>query len=220
MILAIYCAGGLGREILDFVRSMNENQWEKIIFVDDVTEEKNVNGAVVFRFAEVEQFRGNIEFVIANGEPANRQLLYDKIKGAGFPMGTVISPKATIWTGAEIGEGCIIGEAIISVDVKLGNNVFIQHKCILGHDVKIGDHSLVSNLCFVGGYTQIGNRVYMAPGSMAKDRLKVDDDSIIGLGAILTRNVKEKSIMVGNPAKKIGENTEGTVFNVFPKHQE
>lgn len=211
MILAIYCAGGLGREVYEYVRSMNDNKWEKIIFVDDVIDEKIVNGAQVVRFAEAEQFRGNIEFIIANGEPVYRELLYNKIKEAAFPMRTIISPQATIGSNVEIGEGCFIGEATITVDVKLGDNVFVQN-CVIGHDVKVGNHSLISSFCFVGGYTQIGSRVYMGPGSMVRDRLMVGDDSIIGIGAVLPKNVEKKSIMAGNPAIKIGQNTEGRVF--------
>ena len=214
MILAIYCAGALGRVVYEDIRAMNDNRWERIIFVDDVIEKKQVNGAEVFRFEEVEQFRGNIEFVIANGEPVHRELLYKKIKKAGFPMRTVILPQAKIGAGVKIGDGCFIGESILTVDIKLGDNVFIQHKCIIEHDVKVGDHSLISAFCFAGGYTQIGNRVYIAPGSMVKDRLKVGDDSIIGLGAILIQNVDAKSIMAGNPAKEIGKNTEGRVFRL------
>ena len=54
--------------------------------------------------------------------------------------------------------------------------------------------------------------VYMAPGSMIKDRIHVGEQAIISLGAVILRNVKPKSIMMGNPAQKIGENTEGRVF--------
>lgn len=49
---------------------------------------------------------------------------------------------------------------------------------------------------------------------MLKDRIHIGKDSIIGLGAVVLRNVREKSIMIGNPAKKIGYNNERKVFGI------
>lgn len=59
MILAIYCAGGMGRKVLDLARAVN--RWERIVFVDDVTPQRVCNGAPVYRFSDIEEFRGNIE---------------------------------------------------------------------------------------------------------------------------------------------------------------
>lgn len=213
MILAIYCAGGLGREIIEFARSIN--RWENIIFVDDVTGEKNVSGADVFRFSQVEQFRGDLEFVIANGEPAVREILYNKVKNAGYPLGTLISPYCSILSKTEIGEGCILYDCVISTNVHIGPNVLMNEKVLVGHDTVIGEHSVLSALNFLGGDTYIGKRVYIAPGAMIKDRIRIGDDAIISLGAVILRNVRASSIMVGNPARKLGNNVEKTVFHRF-----
>lgn len=213
MILAIYCAGGLGREVIEFARSIN--RWENIIFVDDVTGEKIVSGADVFRFSEVEQFRGNLEFVIANGEPAVREILYNKVKNAGYPLGTLISPYCSILSKTEIGEGCILYDCVISTNVHVGPNVMMNGRVLIGHDTSIGAHCVLSALSFFGGDTHIGNRVYIAPGAMIKDRIRIGDDAIVSLGAVILRNVRAMSIMVGNPAKKWGVNIEKTVFHRF-----
>lgn len=213
MILAIYCAGGLGREVLEFARSIN--RWEAIIFVDDVTEMKFVNGAGVFRFSEAEQFRGNLEFVIANGEPAARETLYHKVKNAGYPLATLISPCCSILRDSDIGEGCILYDCAISVNVHVGPNVLMNGRVLIGHDVSIGAHSVLSALNILGGDTHIGERVYIAPGAIVKDRIHIGDDAIISLGAVILRNVHSESIMIGNPAKKWGVNTEKTVFHRF-----
>lgn len=213
MILAIYCAGGLGREIIEFARAIN--RWENIIFVDDVTGEKIVSGADVFRFSQVEQFRGNLEFVIANGEPAVREFLYNKVKAAGYPFGKLISPCCSILSNTEIGEGCILYDCAISTGVHIGINVLMNGRVLIGHDTIIGAHCVLSALDFLGGYTCVGKRVYIAPGAMIKDRIRIGDDAIISLGAVILRNVRAGSIMIGNPAKKWGNNVEKTVFHRF-----
>lgn len=213
MILAIYCAGGLGREVIEFARSIN--RWENIIFVDDVTNEKVISDANVFRFSEVEQFRGNLEFVIANGEPAVREVLYHKIKDAGYLFTSLISGGCNMLSNVQIGEGCIIYDCYLSVNVKVGDNVFIGGQVIVGHDVAIGSHTLVSGKAFLGGYVFIGMRCYIAPGTMIKDRIHVGENSILSLGSVILRHVRSQSIMIGNPAKCWGKNTENKVFGIL-----
>lgn len=213
MILAIYCAGGLGREMIGLARSAS--RWEAIFFVDDVVEQKEIAGAGVFRFEEIENYRGNIEFVIANGEPEAREKLYEKIKAAGYPLATIIGNGCSVSPDAEIGEGCIIYGGGISTNVKIGKNTLINGNVIIGHDTVIGEHCVLSANCFVGGMTNIGKKVYIAPGALIKDRINIGDSAIISLGAVILRIVREKAIMVGNPARRIGYNTLGKVFNIF-----
>lgn len=213
MTLAIYCAGGLGKEIVALARSVT--RWDYIIFVDDVTNDEWYQGARVVRFDDVKDLPDDVEFIIANGEPEVREILYNKIKASGYRLTTIYGPGCSVLPGASIGEGCVLSECIVSSDVIVEDNVLINNKAIIGHDAVIGPHSFVSAGCFVGGYTKVGRKVYMAPGSMAKDRIQVGESVIISLGAVLLRNVAPQAIMVGNPAKQIGENTEHKVFNIF-----
>lgn len=213
MILAIYCAGGLGREMIALARSVS--RWEAIFFVDDVVEQREIAGAGVFRFEEIERYKGNIEFVIANGEPEAREKLYEKIKAAGYPMATIIGHGCSILPDAEIGEGCVIYSGGISANVKVKNNTLINVNVIIGHDTVVAEHCVLSANCFVGGMTHIGRKVYIAPGVLIKDRVHIADSAIISLGAVILRHVREKAIMVGNPARRIGYNTLGKVFNIL-----
>lgn len=213
MILAIYCAGGLGREMIGLARALN--RWERIVYVDDITPEKNVADAPVYRFGEIGGIGESVEFIIASGEPAARAKLYEKIKAAGYPLATLVSPWASVGDRTTIGEGSIVYDCTLTVDIQVGANVLIGSRASAGHDVIFGDHSVVSTNVFLGGHTVLGEQVYLAPGAMAKDRITIGESAIVSLGAVILRHVKPKSIMVGNPAKKIGENTEGKVFGMF-----
>jgi len=213
MTLAIYCAGGLGKEVLELARTVN--RWERVIFVDDVIQEKEYQGLSVYRFEEIGNLGENIEFIIASGEPQGRKKLYEKIKGAGYSLATIISPWAGVSPSSRIGEGCILWDCGVSVDVDIQENVIINSKVIIGHDTVIGAHSVVSARCFLGGYTSLEERVYMGPCAMVKDRLHIGEGAIISLGAVLLRHVHPRAIMLGNPAKRIGENETEKVFGMF-----
>lgn len=215
MTLAIYCAGGLGKEVIALARSVC--RWEHIVFVDDVTEVQWCHGAKVVRFWEVERFCSemgtDIEFVIASGEPAVRERLYEKIKSQGYKMATIFGPGCAVLPGAAVQEGCILYDCAVSVDALVKHNVLINTKVILGHDAVIGAHSVLSAFSFIGGNTHVGERTYFAPGAMAKDHIRVGHDSIVSLGAVLLRDTRPRAIMIGNPARRLGENASGRVFS-------
>ena len=215
MILAIYCAGGLGKEVIELARWIN--RWDAIVFVDDVTDAKMYAGASIHRFEEMKNFHDELEFVIATGEPAGREKLFRKIKDAGYKLTTIVAPGCTMFPGSSLGEGCVIVDATtsISTNVVIGDNVLINGRACIGHDAVIGNNCVMSVYSFVGGGTKIGNNVYVAPGAMLKDKISVGDDAIIGMGAVVLRHVRSAAIMLGNPAKRVGINTEKTVFNMF-----
>lgn len=213
MTLAIYCAGGLGKEVVELARCIN--RWDTIVFVDDVTEEKNYRGADVYRFEDIADFEDAVEFVIASGEPAARKALYEKVKAAGYSIATLVSPWASMCPGTTLGEGCILWDCALSADIAVGPNVLINAKVIIGHDVVIGAHSVISAKSFLGGSVCVEECVYMAPGAMAKNKIRIGEGAIISLGAVLLRNVRSKAIMIGNPARRIGENETGRVFGLF-----
>lgn len=214
MTLAIYCAGGLGREIIALARAVS--RWQAIIFVDDITKEKWIEGAAVYRFDEVCTFTDiEYEFVIASGEPSVRAALYKKVKAAGFKMATIYGRGVYVLTGSSIGEGCILYDCGVSTGVTLGNNTLVSTKVVIGHNVTIGESCVISAFSFLGGGTSIGSRTYIGAGAKLKDHVQVGVDVIIGLGAVIFRSVTDGAIMIGNPAKKIGENIEKKVFSLF-----
>ena len=213
MTLAIYCAGGLGKEILELAKAIN--RWENIIFVDDVKDTAEHQGIPVLRFKDAAAYGTDLEFVIASGEPDGRKNLYEKIKTAGYSMATMVSPWTTVYPGATIGEGCILWDCGISADVEIGANTLISSQVIVGHDTVIGAHSIVSAKCFVGGNVRIDESVYLAPGVLVKDRIHISSGAIVSLGAVILRNVRPGAIMIGNPARRLGENTQNQVFNMF-----
>ena len=131
-------------------------------------------------------------------------------------MGKLISFTAEVLPGAKIGEGSIVfGSSCLSVDVIVGNNVLIMGGVGIGHDAVIKENSVTSYRVFIGGCTVINENAYLGPNALIRDRVNVGAGAVVSLGAVILRNVKPKSIMVGNPAKIIGVNNEDTVFKRF-----
>jgi UDP-3-O-[3-hydroxymyristoyl] glucosamine N-acyltransferase len=73
----------------------------------------------------------------------------------------------------------------------------------IAHGVEIGENSLIIANAMVAGSTTIGKNVWVAPSASILNKLTVGDSALIGMGAVVVRNVESKQTVVGNPAKDI-----------------
>ena len=211
----IYGAGGLGREILDLSTRINiaSNQWESISFIDDIRSEKQICGAEVLKFEDIYALREDYEIIIAQGEPAIRELLYQKVLDHGMHIATLIDPTALISPTAKIGRGSIIfAHSVIASNVTICENVLIQPVVIVGHDIYVGKHSVISTGVSPGGADHIGERVYIGMNTTIREKITIGDDTIIGMGSVVQRDIDAEMIVMGNPARPIQRNVMKRVF--------
>ena len=54
----------------------------------------------------------------------------------------------------------------------------------------------------IGGTVTINTGAFIGLNSTIIENLKVGKNSILGAGSVLTKNIKNKQIFFGNPAKK------------------
>lgn len=107
--------------------------------------------------------------------------------------------------GVRIGENCMLSMRA-KIDVRrgtviIGDDCTITYGCIiLSHDrSEMHIHPESS-----GEYTtRLGNSVYLGVGSIILPGVSVGDNSVIGAGAVVTKDVPPGVVAVGNPAKVI-----------------
>ncbi|NCH85916.1 sugar O-acyltransferase [Cronobacter dublinensis] len=211
MKLGIYGAGGLGREVLMLARAINQctSRWREIFFIDDVTDAREVYGAAVVRF---DARPAECEVAIAIGEPALRQRLAQKLAGVA-PLATLIHPNVDVPEQSVIHPGAILCDgALISCGVTIGENALIQPRACVGHDCAIGAYSVISSLVALAGHCTVGERVFIGMNSCVKEQTRIGDDAIVGMGSAVFSDVADATIVLGNPARAMRQNTEGKVF--------
>lgn len=219
MNLGIYCAGGLGRELLVLATHINSVKkiWDQIVFIDDAPGLSCIKGVKVYTFSDFLKDFGfdDTEVCIGNGEPSIRKILAEKIINAGYGLATLIHPSVYIPECTEIGIGAIICVgSFISCDVEIGRNVLIQPHVNLGHDCRIGDNAVLSGFANVAGTCVIGPSVYIGMSVCIKENARVDEMTIIGMGSVVIRDIPENVIAMGNPARPMKKNNNKGVFNV------
>jgi UDP-3-O-[3-hydroxymyristoyl] glucosamine N-acyltransferase len=90
-----------------------------------------------------------------------------------------------------------IEPTIIQDYVKIDDCVFIAHNCFVGKGAMIIANAEIS------GSVHIGNNCWIAPNSCIRDGITVGNNTIVGMGAVVTKNIDSNVVVVGNPAKKI-----------------
>lgn len=113
------------------------------------------------------------------------------------------------------------GFVLIEEDVEIGANTCIDRGRFqktwiqkgskidnlvqIAHNVIIGPNSLIVSQAGISGSTELGKNVIVAGQAGLVGHITVGDFAIIGAGAGVTKPVAAKAIVLGSPAKPIGE---------------
>lgn len=105
--------------------------------------------------------------------------------------------------GVTVGDNVYCGSRRIDLDhgflIKIGDDVVLSDCRILCHDASTKRPLGYSRV----GRVIIGNHVYVGADAIIMPGVKIGDYSIIGAGAIVTKDVPAHSVAVGCPAKVI-----------------
>lgn len=209
----VYGAGGLGRETMDIIIHMtkqSDTQPVIPVFVEDNTSKKKCMDIPVIDLTECET---GAWVTIAVGEPKLRVQLKEKALSKGLILRSAISPSAVISHTACIGAGSIIAPfCSIQSNATVGSNVAINTMAIIGHDVDIGNNAVISSMVNLGGSTHVADRTYIGMGALIKEGLKIGERTIISMGSVVFRDIPERVIAVGNPARVAKRNENEKVF--------
>ncbi|MDR2034339.1 MAG: acetyltransferase [Helicobacteraceae bacterium] len=219
-LLGIYGCGGLGREILELARDINEvnSKWDDAIFIDDSKRSAQINGAKVYTFEELKANHFNAQkeltIVIAIGEPAVRAALKEKVLTAGFALtDALIHPLAKVAKDATIEKGSIVCYgAFISNAVIIKSSALIQPSVCVGHDTIVGENCVISSFTALAGACSIGDNCYIGMNAAVREKTSIGNWSIVGMGSIVHSDIPEGVIALGSPARVVKNNDDRRVF--------
>jgi acetyltransferase-like isoleucine patch superfamily enzyme len=145
--------------------------------------------------------------------------------------GAHVSGRATIGKGSEVwafaslhddvrvGERCTVGSGVhIGPNVKIGNGCKIQNGAqlfegvTLEDDVFVGPHAVFTNVTIPRAFinrraefkpTFVNRGVSIGANATIRCGITIGEYAMIGAGAVVTKNVRPHSLVVGNPAKEI-----------------
>ncbi len=165
------------------------------------------NGKPVVAFDEVEKVFPPSEyqmgiFMSAKNLNRIREEKFRQAKEKGYTCINYISKDASC-DAQETGENIfILPYSTIQPFSKIGNNVIMWPQTHIGHHTVIGDNCFLA-IPKISGYCEVGKNCFLGTNSTLADHVKVGDYSIIGAGSVVTKKVKEGSVLAVKQTPKL-----------------
>lgn len=103
----------------------------------------------------------------------------------------------------DIGCNAIIGS---TAGIFIGNSVLIAANCYIGGGRYVSDRleiPMMEQGVYSKGPLVIGNDVWLGAGATVLDGVQIGKGSIVGAGAVVTKNLPDYAVAVGVPAKVV-----------------
>ncbi|MFT3903091.1 MAG: acyltransferase [Niabella sp.] len=156
--------------------------------------------------------------------------------------GCTIGDGSKVWhfchvmPGAIIGQDCILGQNVmiaskvrIGNGVKIQNNVSVYEGVTLQDDVFVGPSVVFTNVTnprsFIGRKFEFKSTIVQKGASIGANAtivcgVKIGRYALIGAGAVVTKDVPDYALVVGNPAKQTGWVSQAGEKLIFDKQGE
>lgn len=142
------------------------------------------------------------------------------VEDAEIGDGTKIWHFVHVRNGAKIGKKCIIGKGVyIDTKVEVGDNCKIQNFATLYQGVKIGNDVFIGpHVCFTNdvypraaiwddskiGKTLVKDGASIGANATILAGVTIGKYAMVGAGSVVTKDVPDYKLVVGNPAKVAG----------------
>lgn len=151
------------------------------------------------------------DFFVATGYSQMNQLRFEKtneIKKLGYFMPNFIHPTAFVDKTAKIGQNCVILEnSVIQPKVTIEDGVIIWASSTICHDTKIKECTFIASQVCINGFAEIGAQCFVGANSTIRDKIKIEDFTLIGAGCTILENTDKYSVYKQNKIQKIEANS-------------
>jgi len=185
----VFGSGGLAKEIRQYILDINPEV--NVFFVNDYDKS-------ALTLEGYDERRKSIHgSVFGSGKIDIKRKMGNEIRQ---PYLTVVHPASTVH--GHINHGCIVApHAHVGYNAKLGYHVLANYGCTIGHDTVIGDMCVIGPNSSIGGNCRIGVWTYIGAGVMIKEGISIGTNTVIGMGAVVTKDVPSNVVAMGVPAR-------------------
>jgi len=216
-IIGIYGAGGFGREIMPMVLEYRAAAMEAqpdeqldVYFIETNPTQDTVNGFPLISedaFFQLECKDRYFNIAIADSR-ARERLAEACLKRGARPL-SLIASNATTYHNNDIGEGAVLcAYSLVSSNIKIGRFFHANFYCYVAHDCVVGDYVTFAPRAHCNGNVHIHDHAYIGAAAVIKQGsrdkpLVIGEGAIVGMGAVVTKDVPPFTTVVGNPARPL-----------------
>lgn len=213
-VFGLYGAGGFAREVMPVLRA-SAGDWAgfdpaRVFFVETRPSARSVNGCSVV--SEDEFFElpcASRHFNVAIGTSKVRAEIAERCIARGAQPINLLAPNSVMHDENTIGPGLVLCPfAMVTSNARLGRFVHLNIYSYVAHDCVIGDFVTLAPGAKCNGNVHVGNHAYIGTGAIIKQGdpskpITIGEGAVVGMGAVVTKDVAPWSTVVGNPARPI-----------------
>lgn len=209
---AVYGAAGCGRGIMPLARALLIRKGittDRLVFIDDAPEVAVLNGQSVMTYAEFRNTvlgdKGYVVLAIANNRI--REKLSLRCAADGFLPWSVQAENVVVMDNVVIGEGAALSPFVtLTSNVQIGRYFHANLYSYVEHDCVIGDFVTFAPGVKCNGNVVIEDHAYIGAGAVIRQGapgrpLRIGRGAVVGMGAIVTKDIPAGVTVVGNPAR-------------------
>jgi sugar O-acyltransferase (sialic acid O-acetyltransferase NeuD family) len=182
-------AGGHARVIASMLSAQPQ-----FVTIDPASEDRML--------AELVAEHANADFYVGIGTNDDRRRVADKLRALGGRLPSVVAPNAFIARDAQVADA-----SVICLGSQIGSRASIGFACIVNtlssvdHDCVLGDYTQVTAGVTFGGTVAVGKNGFFGVKSAVIPNCTIGDDVVVMAGALVIRNVPDRVMVGGNPAR-------------------
>lgn len=204
--IVIVGSSGFAKEIKWLIDRENQasEKWRFLGFIDKESVNKEIIGDDNF----ILDYEQELNVAIAIANPNIRKKLVEKYKAnSNVKFPNLIDPSVIISDSINIGEGNIIcANNILTIGIKIGDFNIINLSCTVGHETQIKNFVTINPGVNISGNVCLYNGVNVGTGTKIIQGKIIGENSVIGAGAVVIKDIGPNCTAVGVPTKVIKEN--------------
>ena len=202
--------GTFAQELADVISEISGVRIAGFVEYMDVKRcEERISNLPVFWVDDIVEMASKHQAICGLGT-TNRDCYITQVAKYNIPFATLVHPSARISKKSNLGEGTFVScSVVIAAKTKLGKHVVVNRGVLIGHHATVGSYVTIGPGANIGGNSQIGDGTYVGLGASVIDHISVGSHSVIGAGAVVIKDVPDRVLVAGVPAKIIKEGIKG-----------
>lgn len=150
-------------------------------------------------------YQEGYKFIFSLHRIGGEEKMINLFKELGLESEMLVSfvhPTAYVAPNVKIENGVVIMPYVmISSAAHISLNTLIMTGATIGHNTITGQFSHIASQAVVGAYINMGRGSNVGLNATVLEYKTIGEFSVIGMGSVLTKDVPDREIWVGNPAR-------------------